>query len=279
MSPRRSNRIVPPSGETSTSIQVPSSVVNSTLRAFSGTALTSSFAGFFASPCTPDAFSSAAPGAWGGGRTNRTRRAGHGTTRRKRIIVGRLMLRLRSLVQQGVEAADDIMHAHGTPDRPLRPGGGVLRRRRRGRRDDDPGGGHGPHRPVPAPLGDRSGGPGRDGGRQFLLRSRQAALLEAPDAPAPPQSRAGRHQSVNLIPWSVGESAVLRVRNPRKKSAPPALPAPTEILSRPMAPTMKSATPSLFTSPAPATAPPKSALACDAWMLNAGVLARPILPP
>src|SRR3989442_11109403 len=213
MSPRRSNRIVPPSGETSTAIQVPSSVVNSTLRAFSGTALTSSFAGFFASPCTPDAFSSAAPGAWGGGRTNRTRRAGHGTTRRKRIIVGRLMLRLRSLVQQGVEAADDIMHAHGTPDRPLRPGGGVLRRRRRGRRDDDPGGGHGPHRPVPAPLGDRSGGPGRDGGRQFLLRSRQAALWKSPDERALPQGRAGDRALHRPLRRAADRSGPLRLRD------------------------------------------------------------------
>src|SRR2546426_135344 len=192
MSPRRSNRIVPPSGETSTSIQVPSSVVNSTLRAFSGTALTSSFAGFFASPCTPDAFSSAAPGAWGSARTNRTRSAGHGTTRRKRIIVGRLMLRLRSLVQQGVEAADDIMHAHGTPDRPLRPGGGVLRRRRRGRRDDDACGGYGPQRPVPAPPGDRSGGPRPGGGGQFLLPSRPAGPGKSPDERALPQGRARR---------------------------------------------------------------------------------------
>src|SRR5438552_1008802 len=173
MSPRRSNRIVPPSGETSTSIQVPSSVVNSTLRAPSGTALTSSFAGFFASPFAPDAFSSAAPGAWGSARTHRTRSAGHGTTRRKRIIVGRLMLRVRSIVQQGVEAADDIMHADGRSDRPLRPGGRVSRRRGRGRRDDDPGGVLGPRRPAPPPFGDRPGGAGRLRGGQLLLRPRE----------------------------------------------------------------------------------------------------------
>src|SRR5437867_3488935 len=115
MSPRRSNRIVLPSGETSTLIQVPSSVVNSTLRAFSGTALTSSFAGFFASAFLSVAFSSAAPRVRGDARRNRRRRPGHGTARRTRIIVGRLMLRLRSLVQQGVEVADDIMTRRKDP--------------------------------------------------------------------------------------------------------------------------------------------------------------------
>src|SRR5437867_890142 len=144
---------------------------------------------------------------------NRTRRAGHKTTRRKRIIVGRLMLRLRSLVQQGVEAADDIMHAHGTPDRPLRPGGGVPGRRRRGRRDDDPGGGHGPHRPVPAPFGDRPGGSGWARGRLLLLRAWQETLRDPPDERALPQGRAGDRALHRPRRRAADWSGPLRVRD------------------------------------------------------------------
>src|SRR5713101_9513230 len=62
MSPRRSKRIVPPSGETSTDIQVPSSVTNSTFRASLGTALTSSFGVLSFSPASGEAGASALVG-------------------------------------------------------------------------------------------------------------------------------------------------------------------------------------------------------------------------
>src|SRR5262245_56701463 len=108
MSPRRSNRIDRPSGETSRLIQVPSSVVNSTLRAFSGVALMSRFGGFFASAFLSSAFFSSEKGPERStGRAIRARtRSSHSLVRRIRSMVVRLALRFSSIPWQGVEAAD-----------------------------------------------------------------------------------------------------------------------------------------------------------------------------